>query len=182
MVSGQRIRYMEASESRYMEASESRFSLYICTHTLPSSMLSCMGQANHALHMEASESREFLQRITLSCMGQANHALHMEASEYRCTVQSEYRCTVQSEYRCLKRVSLHCSKRVSLHCSKRVSLQCSKRVSLHSEFATHNLLQWISVRLHACTFFQSTVSPSQHLHHNIIKCNPRECLGAWGFA
>ena len=64
-----------ASESRYMEASESRFtcmnerpSLY--PHTL------CLHQCCHAWDKRWSHAN-LQQRITLSCMGQANHALHM---------------------------------------------------------------------------------------------------------
>ena len=83
-------------------------------------------------------------------------------SEYRCTVallpgtvQSECRCTVQSECRCNAQSECRCTAS-SLHtiCCNGLVCDC-----MHAHF------------------FQSTVSPSQHLHHNIIKCNPRACLG-----
>ena len=131
------------------------------------------------------------QRITLTCMMSDHLHTHVAfinvvmhgtsesragvtqivthgSSESRC---SESRCHAWDEritrYTWDERISLHCCI-VSWHCSKRVSLQCSKRVSLHSEFVTHNLLQWISVRLHACTFFSiycltfSTPPPQHH--------------------
>ena len=82
----------------------------------------------------------------------------------------------------------HGGQRITLHMLQGELAQCCSHMHVSSELATHNLLQWISMRLHACIFFfalhchsssntPATFSTPPPQHHQVQSTRVPGCRG-----